>query len=104
MQARNADGSWDPEFKLTTSMVESDSYQYTWLVPYDLQGLFDAMGGKAVAVQRLDKHLTKLNEGPSSIYAWIGNEPEEEVPWEYDFAGTPWRTQDATRRISLELS
>jgi predicted alpha-1,2-mannosidase len=103
VQARDPDGSWDPNFKLTTSLVESDSYQYTWMVPYDLAGLFRAMGGKSVAVQRLDKHFTKLNEGPTSIYAWMGNEPEEEVAWEYDFAGAPWRTQDVTRRIVREL-
>ncbi|HEY3763191.1 MAG TPA: GH92 family glycosyl hydrolase, partial [Verrucomicrobiae bacterium] len=103
VQARSPDGSWDRGFKLTTSMVESDSYQYTWMVPYNLEGLFDAMGGKAKAVERLDKHLAKLNAGPTSVHAWMGNEPEEEVPWEYDFAGTPWRTQDAIRRIIREL-
>ncbi len=103
VQVRDPDGNWDPDFKLTTSLVESDSYQYTWLVPYNLHGLFDAMGGDAVAVRRLDKHLTKLNQGPTSLYAWMGNEPEEEVAWEYDFARAPWRTQDVVRRIIREL-
>jgi predicted alpha-1,2-mannosidase len=103
VQARNVDGSWDPNFKLTTSLVESDSYQYTWMVPFNLRGLFDSMGGNTVAVQRLDKHFTKLNEGPTSHYAWMGNEPEEGAPWVYDFAGAPWRSQEVVRRIILEL-
>jgi predicted alpha-1,2-mannosidase len=101
IQARNSDGSWASEFTLTTKIIEGDSYQYTWMVPYNLRGLFEAMGGNAVAVQRLDNHLTKLNEAETSIYANMGNEPEEEVPWEYDFAGAPWRTQDVVRRIAL---
>jgi predicted alpha-1,2-mannosidase len=103
VQARDPDGIWNPDFKLTTSLVESDSYQYTWLVPYNIRGLFDAIGGDAVVVRRLDKHFTKLNQGPTSLYAWMGNEPEEEVPWEYDFAKAPWRTQDVVRRIIREL-
>ncbi len=101
IQLRNSGGIWATNFKLTTSMVEGDSYQYTWMVPYDLRGLFDAMGGNAVAVQRWDRHFTELNDGPRSIYAWMGNEPEIEVPWEYDFAGAPWRTQDVVRRCTF---
>jgi predicted alpha-1,2-mannosidase len=103
VQLREADGTWATSFSLTTSMVEGDSLQYTWMIPYNLRGLFYAMGGNAAVVRRLDYHFTKLNAGQSSVYAWMGNEPEEEVPWEYDFAGTPWRTQDVTRRIELEL-
>ena len=100
-QLRNPDGSWPSSFTLTTSMVESDSYTYTWMTPYDLRGLFDAMGGNTVVTQRLEIHLTQLNAGESSIYANLGNEPEIEVPWEYDFAGAPWLTQDAVRRAAF---
>jgi predicted alpha-1,2-mannosidase len=103
VQLRGSDGSWPTDARLTTSMVEGDAYQYTWMLSYNVHGLFDAMGGNAAAVQRLDTHLTKLNDGPTSVYAWVGNEPEEVMPWEYDFAGVPWRTQDVTRRIELEL-
>ncbi len=103
IQLRNPDGTWATNFSLTESMVEGDSLQYTWMVPYNLRGLFDAMGGNAVAVQRLNHHLMRLNVGQSSVYAWMGNEPEEEVPWEYDFAGAPWRTQDVVRRCELQL-
>jgi putative alpha-1,2-mannosidase len=33
----------------------------------------------------------------------MGNEPCEQCPWLYDFAGAPWRTQDVVRRIQTEL-
>jgi predicted alpha-1,2-mannosidase len=100
-QLRNSDGSWAADFTLTTSMVESDSYTYTWMTPYNLGGLFNAMGGNTVVTNRLETHLTELNEGESSIYANLGNEPELEVPWEYDFAEAPWLTQDAAREAAF---
>ena len=83
--------------------VEGDSADYTWMVPYDLAGLFEAMGGNAEAIRRLDEHFTELNAGSSSLYAYMGNEPEFEVPWEYDAAGAAYRTQDVVRRIETQL-
>jgi len=80
-------------------MAEGDSLQYSWMVPYNLRGLFDDMGGNQVVVERLNRHFTKLKSGGASEYASMGNEPEEEVPWEFDFAGAPWRTQEVVRRI-----
>ena len=36
-------------------------------------------------------------------YDWAGNEPSLGIPWEYDYAGAPWRTQDVVRRIVTTL-
>lgn len=102
IQSREPNGLWSTQSTLTTTMVEGDSLQYTWMIPFDLPKLFHSMGGGQVVVQRLDKHFTLLNTGGTSEYNWMGNEPEEVVPWEYDFAGAPWRTQDVVRRIALE--
>jgi putative alpha-1,2-mannosidase len=33
----------------------------------------------------------------------MGNEPCEEAPWIYDFAGVPWRAQAVIRQIQTEL-
>ena len=82
---------------------EGDSAQYTWLVPFDLHGLFAAMGGDQVAISRLDRYFQQLNAGPNSIHEFMGNEPDLAVPWEYDFAGAPARTQAVTRRIAATL-
>jgi predicted alpha-1,2-mannosidase len=83
--------------------VEGNPAQYTWMVPYDIGGLIDLMGGNAKAVERLDKFFTELNAGAHKPYFWIGNEPVFAVPWAYDFAGAPWATQAVTRRSELEL-
>lgn len=101
---RNPDGSFisfDPTSE--SGFVESDGAQYVWMVPFNMRGLFDAMGGNDAVVPRLDYHFTRLNAGPHSQFAFLGNEPELKAPWVYDFAGAPWRTQDVVRRIILEL-
>jgi predicted alpha-1,2-mannosidase len=105
IEPRNFDGSFISHYSPTSEQgfVESNGLQYSWMVPYDLSGLFGAMGGDSKVIQRLDTHFTELNAGPLSAYAFMGNEPEFEVPWEYDFAGAPYRTQDVLRRIETQL-
>jgi predicted alpha-1,2-mannosidase len=82
---------------------EGNAVQYTWSVPQDLRALFDDMGGDAIAVARLDRFFTQLNGGRYQPYDWAGNEPALGIPWEYDYAGAPWRTQDIVRRIATTL-
>jgi predicted alpha-1,2-mannosidase len=81
--------------------VEGNSAQYSWLVPHDPAGLFRAMGGRVKAAARLSRFLGKLNGGPGGTHtdhALLGNEPTLHVPWLYDWAGRPYRTQAAVRR------
>jgi len=105
IQPRNSDGSWAANFNPTSGngFQEGDSAQYTWMEPFNLRGLFDLMGGNSKVVKRLDTFFTRLNDGPSSPYAFMGNEPSFEVPWEYDFAGDPSRTQNVNRLIQTQL-
>src|SRR6266487_853881 len=105
MQPRNSDGSWSANFNPTSDhgFQETNSAQSTWMEPFNLRGLFDQLGGNAAVVARLDNFFTKLNNGLNSLYAHIGNEPDIEVPWEYDFAGAPSHTQEVVRRIQTQL-
>ena len=105
IQPRNSDGSWATNFNPTSDsgFQEGDSAQYSWMEPFNLRGLFDLMGGNSAVVKRLDTFFTKLNDGPNSPYAYMGNEPSFEVPWEYDFAGAPSHTQHVVRQIQTQL-
>ncbi|HWX18675.1 MAG TPA: GH92 family glycosyl hydrolase [Candidatus Binatia bacterium] len=105
IQPRNADGTWVTNITASTQTgyTEGSAAQYTWLVPFNLRGLFGAMGGNANAVARLDAYFTQLNAGPGSQYAFMGNEPSEDDPWEYDYAGAPAKTQVTVRRIQTQL-
>jgi predicted alpha-1,2-mannosidase len=105
IQPRDANGSWAQNFSPTTQngFQEGDSDQYSWMVPFDLAGLFSQMGGDSTVVGRLDTFFTMLNAGPNSPYCWMGNEPTVEVPWEYDFAQAPSQTQEVVRLIETQL-
>ncbi len=105
MQPRNRSGSWSPGFAPTSGngFTEGDAAQYSWFVPYNLRTLFDKMGGNTRVSGRLDNFFAGLNEGPDSQYAFMGNEPCFEVPWEYDFAGRPAQTQHVVRAIQTKL-
>ncbi|WP_328646036.1 GH92 family glycosyl hydrolase [Amycolatopsis sp. NBC_00348] len=106
LQTRMRDGQFlspfDPAEYQEMRYQEGNAAQYTWMVPYNVRGLFDAMGGDDAVKKRLDFFFTKLNSDASSPYAFMSNEPSFEVPWEYAYAGAPSKTQDIVRR-SAEL-
>ncbi len=83
--------------------AEGDAAQYTWMVPQDPGGLFAALGGRRASVSRLDRFFVQLNAGFSSPYAFLGNEPNADAPWLYDWAGAPYKTQSVVRRAILSL-
>ncbi len=110
LQMRRRDGSWASGvadslaiYDNDRAYVEGTAEQYVWMVPFDLKGLAEKMGGADAAAKRLDKFLTKLNDGFRSKYAYMGNEPCSEVPWIYDFLNRPYKTQEAVRRCLTEL-
>ncbi len=83
--------------------VEGNAAQYTFMVPHDVPGLIDALGGDSAFIARLDALFTELNAGPERPYAYMGNEPNFFTPWEYPWAGAPARTQAVVQRILAEL-
>jgi predicted alpha-1,2-mannosidase len=105
LQPRNKDGSFVQPFNPASGdgFVEGNAAQYAWMVPYNPKGLFTAMGGDTTVVNRLDTFFTQLNAGPSQPYAFMGNEPNAQVPWLYNYVGAPYRTQAVTRKVMTEL-
>jgi len=105
LQPRYATGAFDPTFSPTseTGWAEGDGAQYRWMVPHNIGGLGLALGGKAATAALLDTFFTRLNAGPDSPYAFLGNEPTLETPWEYDWVGQPYKAQATVRRTLLGL-
>ena len=107
IQPRNADGTWPapiaPGDGFNNGYTEASSEQYSWYVPQDLRGLFDAFGGNAKVVTRLDTFFTKINAGGTSPYCYVGNEPDFSAPFLYDWAGKPSGTQDVVHRALQEV-
>lgn len=105
MQNRNADGSW-PKFDPASDdgFVEGSAAQYLWMVPFNVKGLFEELGGMEKANQRLnaffynaDGTLAVTDSG--GLHAELNNEPSIETPWLFDFSAQPWKTQEAVRRV-----
>jgi YVTN family beta-propeller protein len=82
---------------------EGNAAQYTWMVPQNLAGLIQGLGGDQAAGTRLDTLFTQLNAGPNQPYEWAGNEPALDTPWAYDSVGEPWKTQQVVRQIMTQL-
>ena len=82
---------------------EGNAAQYTWMVPQNLAGLVQGLGGDQAAAARLDTLFTQLNAGPNEPYEWAGNEPALDTPWAYDSVGEPWKTQQVVNEITTQL-
>lgn len=104
LQPKLANGQFVPGFVPGTSngFVEGNSYQYTPMEPFDVKGLALADGGDANWIAKLDG-LTSAVHGGDASNADFGNEPSIEIPWEYDYVGAPYKTQQVVREIQQQI-
>jgi predicted alpha-1,2-mannosidase len=105
IQNRNADGTW-PAFDPGSDdgFAEGSAAQYLWMVPFDVPGLFDALGGDARATARLDALFHDEDgswalTGSGDLHVEMDNEPSIASPWLYAVAGQPWKTQATVREV-----
>lgn len=112
MRGRNEDGSWispfDPcEPYYNYMMKEATGWQNFWLVPHDVRGLVNLVGGREKFERKLDTFFT-MHYQPKGIARDItgmiglycqGNQPDQQTAYYYDYVGQPWKTQELTRKI-----
>ncbi|MDV3855455.1 sugar hydrolase [Elizabethkingia anophelis] len=118
MRPRMADGSFKKDFDLLSThgqgFIEGNSWNYSFFVPHNPEGLIQQMGGKQKFTSKLDKlfsmHLPDeffadtediTREGIIGGYVH-GNEPAHHVAYFYNWSGQPWKTQKQVRHI-LEM-
>lgn len=118
-QARYEDGSWKtPADLLSTSnegFIEGNSWNYSFYVPHDVNGLIKIMGGDKVFVNRLDELFTMYvpdkffaetedvtREGMLGGYVH-GNEPSHHIPYLYMWTSQPWKTQLRVREVMNKM-
>ncbi|HMC05976.1 MAG TPA: glycoside hydrolase family 92 protein, partial [Solirubrobacterales bacterium] len=107
IEPARADGSF-PHLSPTSKLgfAEGDGAQYTWLVPHDLAGLAQRLGGTGLARRRLDRFLSKLDDVRRFVHsrhAVLGNEVTIGTPWIYDWLRQPFKTQGTVRRAIRRL-
>ncbi|MDI2130100.1 GH92 family glycosyl hydrolase [Yinghuangia seranimata] len=88
MQARNLDGTW-----ASGGWTEGDEWVYTNDVLHDVPGLIALKGGDAAFASWLDGYFAGGHNNHT-------NEPSHHVPYLYDYAGRPSRTQELVRQIA----
>ena len=117
-RGRVNDNTWRTPFNPFTSIhrqndyTEGNGWQYTWLVPQDVEGLIGLFGGEKAFTSKLDSLFLAKGElgkdaspdisGLIGQYAH-GNEPSHHVTYMYAYVGQPWKTADKVREIMNTL-
>lgn len=123
MRGRNEDGTFQSPFrpdKWGDAFTEGCSWHWTWCVFHDVQGLIDLMGGKVKFIEKMDSvfvapptfdysyykkqihEITEMLIMNMGQYAH-GNQPIQHMPYLYNYAGEPWKTQYHVREIMNKL-
>jgi predicted alpha-1,2-mannosidase len=103
MRSKDAEGNW--KYPWTDKFAhegckEGNTYQWSWFVPHDVQGLIDLMGHERFASE-LDEFFAgaPADFSPGNPYYNHSNEPVHQIISYFNFAGKPWRTQYWTRTV-----
>jgi len=98
---------FDPR-RVDNNFTEANSWQYSFFVPHDVEGLIAASGGDDRFVERLDDLFTADSATTGRTQADItgligqyahGNEPSHHMAWLYHYAGRPDRSAERVAEI-----
>jgi predicted alpha-1,2-mannosidase len=94
---------------------ENNAWTYRWDVQHNIPDLIELMGGKEAFVNTLDETFTEpLGRSKYAFYAQLpdqtgnvgqfsmANEPSLHIPYLYNYAGQPWKTQKRIRKLLHE--
>jgi hypothetical protein len=108
-------GNWLTPFypsEVNNHFTEGNSWQYSFYVPHDLEGLITLHGGKENFEKKLDELFTTSEKTRGREQADVtgligqyahGNEPSHHMAYLYDFIGKPQKTIERTRQICNEF-
>lgn len=111
LRPRMSDGFFKKPFnptKVEGDYTEGNAWQYAWLVPQDVEGLIQLLGGEEIFLKRLDSlFLVKEELGadaPVDMSGLIGqyvhgNEPSHHITYLYAYAGQQWKTAEKVHEI-----
>ena len=123
MRGKQLDGQWVPNFdpiEWGGPFTEGNAWHYQWSVFHDVQGLINLMQGEKNFVAKLDSVLSVPNTVKVGTYGGMihemtemvmadmgqyahGNQPIQHMPYLYNYAGAPWKSQRLTRTIMDKL-
>ncbi len=118
MRGKMSDESWRTPFNPIYSQHREDDYcegnawQYTWLVPHDVEGLIELFGSEEAFVTKLDSLFTipsiKVEGASADITGLIGqyahgNEPSHHISYMYAWVGQQWKSAEKVREICTTM-
>lgn len=116
VRGRTSDGKWiapfDPQEPYYNFMMkEASGWSTLWLVPQDVAGLIQALGGRTKFNAKLDRFFATpyrptgiCRDCTGMIGQYVqGNQPDQHAPYLYAWSGQPWKTQALVRRIMETL-
>lgn len=115
MRPKLSDGRWkspfDPLDTHGQGFIEGNAWTYSLFVPHEVDSLITLFGGKEKFTNYLDslftmslddKYIVKnediTRDGIIGNYVH-GNEPGHHIPYLYNYADVPWKTQERVRMI-----
>ena len=110
MRPKMSDGTFFKPFdpvKSEGNYTEGNGWQYTWLVPENVEGLIRLFGGDVPFCEKLDSLFTVKEDlgnhvpdisGLIGMYAH-GNEPSHHIAYLYAYAGEQWKSAQKVRNI-----
>lgn len=123
MRPKDKKGKFQQEFdpfRWGDHFTEGNSWQYSWFVPHDVEGLKKLLGGQEQFFKKIDSVFTlpqvydisyykrgvihlirEMQNADMGQYAHL-NEPMHHMPYIYNF-GEPWKTQYRVREIMDKL-
>ncbi|MDW7695120.1 GH92 family glycosyl hydrolase [Flammeovirgaceae bacterium SG7u.111] len=118
MRAKMSDGSFREPFDAFKSThewgdyTEGNAWQYTWLVPHDVEGLVSLFGSAEAFEKKLDSLFLvegDMGEEASPDISGLigqyahGNEPSHHITYLYNYIGKPSKTAEKVRYIMDNL-
>jgi len=119
LRARLADGSFKPGFDPMQThgqgYIEGNAWNYSLYVPQDIKGFINLIGGDDKLISWLDglfvmkvsdesiagnEDITRAGMIGNYVH---GNEPSHHVPYMYNYAGKPWKTQERINEIMTTM-
>jgi predicted alpha-1,2-mannosidase len=108
-------GGWDKPFdprEVNNNFTEGNSWQYSFFVPQDIEGMIQAYGGPAKFEAKLDEMFNAESKttgreqvdvtGLIGQYAH-GNEPSHHMAYLYNYVGKPEKTKEKVHYILNEF-
>lgn len=91
---------------------ENNGWTYRWDVQHNMADLINLMGGRNKFVENLDQTFAEpMGRGKREFYEQLpdqtgnigqftmANEPSLHIPYLYNYAGAPWKTQKRVRQV-----